>query len=90
MSDDKNGRVTIAVLGNKLDSVLATQILTNANVADMRHEMSLLRQDLAVNQERWQNHKDLHKRERTLLATLSAALSTAGAVISVWWNSKLL
>ena len=95
MTDADNGRVTIAILGNKMDTMLAAMLLTNAHVADMRveqaavrNEMAMLRQDLAVNQERWQNHLDLHKRERAFLGTLSAGLSTAAAAFAVWWNGQ--
>jgi len=88
MTDDSNGRVTIAVLGNKIDSLTSVVLQTNANLTDVGREVGEIRTDIAVNEERWVNHKDLHKRERSVLGAVSAALSTAAAAFSVWWNGK--
>lgn len=90
---EANDRVTNAILATKLDSVLQAQLLANAHIADMRveqaamrHDQATLRQEIAVNQERWTNHRDLHRRERTLLGVVSAGFSAAAAAISLWWK----
>jgi len=87
MADENNGRVTIAVLGSKLDSLLAAQLLTNAKIDELHRSQAEMCQDLAVNRERWENHKDLHNRERSILGTLSAIFSAAAAAIAVWIKS---
>ena len=51
-----NGRVTIAVVGTKVDNLTAIVLSTNANVDNMRREQGEMRQMMAVNEERWRNH----------------------------------
>ena len=87
MPDTPNGRVTIAVLGSKLDSLIAAQLQTNAKVEEIRRTQNDMRQDLAVNHERWENHQDLHTRERGILGTLSAIFSAIAAAVAVWIKS---
>jgi len=88
MPDESNGRVTIAVLGSKLDSMIDAQLATNRRIDEIHRTQADVCQAIAVNNEKWLNHKDLHKRERSALGGLSAALSTAAAAFSVWWNGQ--
>ena len=90
MSDDKNGRVTIAVLGEKLDNMISAQLHANRRMDEFHRTQADVCQAIAVNNEKWVNHLDLHKRERTVLTSVSAAFSSAAAAFAVWWNSKLL
>ena len=96
---DSNGRVTIAVLGQKLDSMAAVLVQTNATLADVRREVGELRREIAVNEERWTNHRDqhkkdaaahvdLHKRERGVLATLILVATGVSGTVSAWWGAR--
>ena len=56
-----NGRVTIAVVGNKVDNLTAIVKTTAATVDNMRRELGQQRQVAAVNEERWRNHDAARK-----------------------------
>ena len=56
-----NSRVPIAILGTKVDTLTEVVLKTNANVDTMRREQSEMRQEMAVNEERWRNHGAVHK-----------------------------
>ena len=56
-----DGRVTIAVLGAQLDNLTDVVLKTDANVDIMRREQSEMRQEAAVNEERWRNHDKAQK-----------------------------
>ena len=56
-----NGRVTIAVLGTKVDGLTKVVLQTDANVDSLRREQAEMRQMIAVNEERWRNHGVVHK-----------------------------
>ena len=64
MSQDTptNGRVTIAVVGTKVDNLTAIMLQTNANVDNVRRELGEQRQVAAVNEERWRNHAAAHQK----------------------------
>ena len=96
---DSNGRVTIAVLGQKLDSMAAVLVQTNATLADVRREVGELRQEIAVNNERWTNHREqhgkdakahaeLHRRERGVLGTLILVATGVSGTVSAWWGAR--
>jgi len=102
MPDESNGRVTIAVLGNKLDSLISAQLQTNAKVEEIRRTQNGMCQDLAVNRERWQHeherwiahqgihddHNELHKRERGVFGTLIFVANAVSGSIAAWWGSR--
>ena len=96
---EANGRVTIAVLGQKMDSMARVQTETNARLAEVAQEVGDLRRELAVNEERWKNHRDqhekdagahddLHKRERGVLGTLIFIATGVSGTVSAWWGSR--
>lgn len=97
--DQTNGRVTIAVVGNKVDNLTAIVLKTNATVDDMRQELGEMRQTMAVNEERWRNHDkahksydfahtSLHKRERSVIGTLILIANGVSGSLSAWWGSR--
>jgi len=99
MPDESNGRVTIAVLGEKLDSMASVQVQTNARLVDVAREVGEIRREIAVNEERWTNHrdrhekdrdahKDLHNRERGIVGTVIAVANTVSGVMAAWWGSR--
>lgn len=51
-----NGRVTIAVVGIKVDGLTELVKQTNVSVDNMRREQGEMRAEMAVNEERWRNH----------------------------------
>lgn len=94
-----NGRVDSAVLNNKLDNLTTVVLQTNARVEDIRIELGGMRQDLAVNEERWINHRkehgnyaqghdDLHKRERGIFSGVILLASSISGTVAAWWNGR--
>ena len=51
-----NGRVTIAIVGTKVDGLVELVTRTNVSVDNMRREQGEMRAEAAVNEERWRNH----------------------------------
>ena len=56
-----NGRVTIAVVGTKVDGLVELVTRTNVSVDNMRREQGEMRAEMAVNEERWRNHDRAQK-----------------------------
>ena len=81
-----NGRVDLAVLVKEVEHLTDVLLVQTAAIEALRTEVGLMRLENAVNEERWRNHKDLHKRERTLLAALSAGFSAVSGVASAWFR----
>jgi len=86
--DTSNGRVTIAKLGTKLDRVIEDLEENKRDHKEIRDTLSDISTAVAVNDERWDNHHDLHKRERGILGALSLISSTVSGTLSTWWASR--
>lgn len=81
--DDSNGRVTNAILATKLDA-LTEMVRRQIDDGDKRDSrIALLETCEAVNRQKWQNHGDLHKRERGLLGTISLIGNVIAGTIGV-------
>ena len=96
MPDEGNGRVTIAVLGEKLDSMLSAQLQANRRMDEVQRTQATVCQAIAVNNEKWANHHDehdrhdkshseLHNRERGALGGLSVISSAISGWLAAWW-----
>jgi len=82
--DESNGRVTNAILATKLDALIdmVHRQLVDGDKRDSR--ISVLERCEAVNEQKWDNHKDLHTRERGLLGVGSFVGSLIAGVIGVF------
>lgn len=83
MPDELNGRVTNAILATKLDA-LTEMVRRSINDGDKRDaRIAVLERCEAVNSQKWDNHSDLHKRERGAFGILSVVVSSIAGAIAV-------
>ncbi len=83
-----NGRATIARLDEKLDNVTAMLEENKGEHREFRRVLGKISTANAVNEERWKNHHDLHKRERGILGALSVISSAVSGTVSAWWSGR--
>ncbi len=83
-----NGRATIARLDEKLDNVTALLEENKDEHKEFRRVLTKISTANAVNEERWNNHHDLHKRERGIFGGVILVATTISGTVSAWWNGR--
>lgn len=83
MSDELHDRVTNEVLAVKLDALkeIVQRYMNEADARDSR--IGVLERCEAVNQQKWENHSDLHKRERGIFGIVSVIVGSTASAIGV-------
>lgn len=84
MSEPNNGRVTNAILSTKLDEMARTLGRIEGKVDKMDARVDEVEKEQARQEVRWEAHRDLHQRERGLLAGASLVQSIVAGLAGIF------
>lgn len=84
MSEDNNGRVTNAILSTKLDEVARTLSRIEGKVDRVDARVDEVEKEQARQEVRWEAHREVHQRERGLLAGASIVESIVAGLAGIF------
>jgi len=83
---DSNGRVTLSVIGNKLDNIADKIDGVCQQIGDHEIRLRYVEKWGERSQERWVQHETKHKEERTLATVLGGIATTVASAVGVFVN----
>lgn len=81
---EANGRVTNAILSTKLDVVISELAEVKGLVSKVDARVDEVEKEQARSGVRWEAHKELHQRERGLLAIASIVQAAVAGIVGVF------
>ena len=81
-----DGRVTLAVIGTKLDNIADKIDVVCSQIGDHEDRIRYVEKWSERSAEKWTQHEEKHKEERTLATVLGGIATTVASAVGVFVN----